>query len=217
MTLLQKIWHYEPRSCLKCGSFFLTDSLLCKACFSEFYVPGESLYHRSDPVPTFYLFNWIPQQSDSLSFLLRQLKGSRQSLAWKYYAKIFWQEIYVHNMEQFAGQQFVLVPSPSQSTEQADHAEFFCRGMSEASGFPMFSILERKDETEQKSKRKKDRRKDRFRLRENFSTDFLVGKQVIFVDDIMTTGGTALSAQMTLGLTKNFTVWALASRAFGCG
>ena len=52
-------------------------------------------------------------------------------------------------------------------------------------------------------------------------TDLLAGldapAEIIFVDDVLTTGGTALAAMSTLGVAKNFTVWALASRAFGCG
>ena len=217
MTILEKIWHYEPRSCLKCGSFSVNSSLFCKTCLTVFYQPGDSLYYRDDPVSALYLFNWIPQESDSLSFLIRQLKGHQQKQAWQYYAKIFWNEIYVHNINQYAGRQIVLVPRPSKSLSRPDHAEFFCQSLSEISGFPMLSILERKDQTEQKQKRKKDRAKDRFKVRENFSPELLTGKEVIFVDDVLTTGGTALAAMATLGLAKNFTVWALASRAFGCG
>ncbi len=216
MSLIKKIWNYEPRSCLKCGSFAVNKSLFCNYCFSELYEPGESLYFRNDPVETFYLFNWIPMESDSLSFLLRQLKGSQQIIAWRYYAKLFWKEIYVHNILQFEGKDVLLVPSPSKFPGQPDHAEIFCKNLSEFSGIPMASILQRKDVSEQKKKRKKDRLNDRVKLIENFSANNISGKHVIFVDDILTTGGTALAARKALGVVKNFTVWSLASRAFGC-
>lgn len=222
MTILEKIWYYEPRSCLKCGSFSATDSQFCRSCFAEFYKSGDCLYRREDPLSIFYLFNWIPGESDSLSFLFRHLKGAQKQAAWAFYAKIFWQEIYWHCMEDFQGKDVLLIPSPSKN-QVPDHAETFCQYLSEISGFPFAKALERVDSNEQKTLRKKDRRQDRFRLRENFSADLLLGKDLIFVDDILTTGGTALAAQRALSVPelgispKNFTVWALASRAFGCG
>ncbi len=216
MSLLEKIWYYEPSSCLKCGSFSVKESQFCRTCFAKIYKPGDSLYCRSQPIQTYYLFNWIPQESDSLSFLLRHLKGSKKETAWRYYAKIFWNEIYVHNIELFQGRDLVLVPSPSRSEAMPDHAEFFCQNLAELSGIPMLRILKRTDNLEQKKRRKKDRRRDRLTIRENFSVNMLADKEILFVDDIVTTGGTALAAQAALGVAKNFTVWALASRGLGC-
>jgi predicted amidophosphoribosyltransferase len=216
MSLLSEIWHYQPRSCLKCGSFFVQPSLFCSDCFSTFCYAEESLFFRQDPVETHYLFEWRPAESDSLSKLFRELKGTNQSRAWDYYASLFWSAA-SRRLDYYHDDEIILVPSPARDAKVLDHAGLFCRSLSKASGFPMLPILQRKDYSEQKTKRRRERLSDRFSLVENISGDLLSGKRILFVDDILTTGQTAVSAQKAIGNSKNFTVWALASRALGCG
>jgi predicted amidophosphoribosyltransferase len=206
--------------CLKCGSFFVQRSLFCRPCYAvirDLY-SYPYLSERSQPLKTQFLLYWEPQQSDSVSFLLRQLKDHRQSVAWRFYAEDFWQA-YLQKKNFEIKPQTLLVPSPSKSPLEVDHAYLFCQALSEVSGIEMLPLLRRDSKNyDQKKKSKKQRKEITLYLREKISPSIFEKRHIILVDDILTTGETAKAASKALRGSLSFEAWVLAYRStLGCG
>jgi predicted amidophosphoribosyltransferase len=173
----------------------------------------ENLSERTSPVKTKYLFNWNPLESDSLSAVFLNLKSAEKD--WKFFAKEFWKSYLTDSKLEFVPNT-VLIPVPSK-TKKEDHAFWFCRELSTLTGIPMLKALAYPPNAKsQKRKSRRERRQIRFDLAENISFEGLKVSHVILVDDIVTTGETALAARRALR-PLSFEVWALASRALSCG
>lgn len=115
----------------------------------------------------------------------------------------------------------MFVPSPSRNGER-DHAIQLANSIAELTGATVYPCLVRVNQsTEQKNKSRKQRFGVSFAFAENITArDFQTeteGKRVIFVDDVLTTGATALSAWKTMGKPKDFAVWTLVQRSLSCG
>lgn len=218
MTLFEKVWNFRVQTCLRCGSLWGEDSHLCAFCLRTLllnYSPSF-LGHRKTPVSIRYIFDWQPGESESLSVLLHFLKGSGHPKAWRFYADLFWQRYRAHqNLESLKNA--ILIPSPPALPLQADHAGLFCQNLAEISGLPTHPLLLRENSVgEQKAKSKGSRKNIKLKLSENFSPQMLRNHRLIFIDDIVTTGATAIAAMKALKAPGRFEVWALASRGVGC-
>lgn len=218
MRHLKNIIEFKISSCLRCGSIFSDDSLFCHSCYQGLRSAyGPRLGIRFDPVKTSYLFQWSPWASDSLSQLLIEMKGTKNKSAWTFYALEFWRAYCAEN-KFIIPQQSLLVPAPAKSLYSLDHAGLFCKALSEVSGLPRMPLLMRTSSSvDQKMKNKIQRRQIKIEIHEKISRESVGPYHIILVDDVLTTGATALAAKQSLLGVKSFEVWALASRSLSCG
>lgn len=162
------------------------------------------------------LYRWSPGRSDILSGLILWLKGSQQKCAWKYYAQKMARR-YASDLPQ--GFKIYVVPAPSRHPNQRDHAYLWAEGLSLALGAEILPCLRKTGQYSQRGADRGTRALIEMGLIEKYteSVDFQSQALWIFADDIVTTGATARSAHIALGVPKHFEVWALAQRSLSCG
>jgi hypothetical protein len=148
------------------------------------------------------LFDWFPDEDRKVSKLMISLKGGRLEAAFLFYARAFLSRRTCSDFPSNA----VLVPCPGRSGRR--HSEMWALSLAKLLGLPMIEALEPEEENgTQKGKTRYERQRIRFRRK-----NVLRHKYVIFIDDIVTTGATAVAAQKALGPTEGFEVWCLAHR-----
>lgn len=174
---------YNP-VCLKCGSFFVNDSLFCYYCERKYlkkklviqkHTIGEKDKHL-------YLIEWVPDESDVISHMVYQMKSNKCIFAWRYYARQFAQQ----SLEGYE----VIVPLPG-SKPSSVHSKIFAKFLSEEMKIPVLDCLIQDSATEvleQKQQTKKQRLAPKKDLL--VKGDFVQFTKILFVDDILTTGQT---------------------------
>lgn len=199
-------WIHELfRCCLHCGSSQVGASQFCRSCENDLWRAHETLQHFTiEPrkVPGVSLFDWYPNEDRKLSKLMILLKGGELARTFDYYAQAFVSRLGDQQIEEGT----VIVPCPFNS--QRKHALTLAQSISVLVGVPLSPCLEKEEQsTSQKSKSRAERQKTEMTCRKDLSQ-----KHVIFIDDIVTTGGTALSARNAIGPCRSFKVWCLAHR-----
>lgn len=154
-------------------------------------------------IPAWTLFDWFPDEDRKVSKLMISLKGGQMRAAFQFYAQAFVSRMELGTLPSDT----VLVPCPS--SKGRFHALVWAQSLAQVLGLPITEALELETPSQgsQKHKSWSDRQKIRFRR-----THVLRHKHVIFIDDIVTTGATAIAAQKALGPTLGFEVWCLAHR-----
>jgi predicted amidophosphoribosyltransferase len=223
MNLSDKLLWFGLRACLYCGSLSRNSDGLCKVCSENLWEwqPKEYGLFRQEieKLEVASLFHWVPGKQEVLSRLARALKGEGSESLWQFYAEEFWARKLLDHKETKV-KPLLLIPSPSKNLRK-DHAAFFTQSLVSVSGGTPYPCLRRGELGSQKEKS----RSERFRARLEWSEDFTQsefnqnsrGKQVVFIDDIVTTGATAKAAWKTLGKPRDFAVWSLAQRGLSCG
>ncbi len=215
MCILNLIRKYAA-CCLNCGSFSPLPGCLCVSC-EEALVPwAHSVKRGRGSLEVLTLFEWEPGKSDALSKLILWLKGRYQKRAWKYYAQRMARQ-YAGHIPQ--GLKIYVVPAPSSRKQQKDHAYLWAESLAEALGATLLPCLRKTGNFSQRGADRGTRALIEMEVLEN-STEavgFMSQSFWIFADDIVTTGSTARSAHIALGLPKNFQIWALAQRGLSCG
>lgn len=104
----------------------------------------------------------------------------------------------------------IIIPAPPGKKDFKDHAFYLGESLSRLSGYQFSPLLSRLNSTvdQQKQKNKTHRRQLRFQLN-NYVSHL---NSVIFVDDILTTGSTAVAAKEVLNPSENFIVFTIAWR-----
>lgn len=196
---------FSIRCCINCGSWSVKKNLFCEAC--SFLLIEKMRAPNAIQLQNFKveaLFLWQPGQSDSLSRLVLDLKSSNKN-AWQYYAQKF-----LEIRRKFSSNS-ILISSLSLSGKK--HAQNWGESLSHIAGIPHvvgLKICENKSvNLTQKELSKLARRNRQF---ENIAELSSQSRNIIFVDDVVTTGATALAAYRALGRPRNFQVWCLASR-----
>ena len=206
-----------------CGSFLPKADGLCRHCSAELWrwsADDKVTYQHRHGLLVYSLFNWHPNKQEVLSRLLMALKGEHGRDLWRTFAHEFWRRYLVSKLQNDnIIKSWLIIPSPPRS-EVADHASLFAMGLVEETGATLLPCLSRKKtgkQSQQKTKNRGQRLRAEIDWSENFSRAYFrslsSGKKIIFVDDVYTTGGTALAAWKTLGKPKDFAVWTLAQRA----
>ncbi len=151
------------------------------------------------------LFRWPPGESDVLSALVLQMK-EESSQNWN-----IWVTEFINNLSgnSHSAKKTVLVSSESASGKK--HAQHWGNALSKYLGYPHICALKpQKGTANQKELSRLQRTQRVFDLNVEFSKPS--NTRIIFVDDVVTTGQTALAAYNALKKPSNFEVWCLIYR-----
>ncbi len=204
------------RSCANCG-FIQTKprTLLCEYCFQvvmnrRAIKPNVMLY-KANAIKTYSLFEWCPNECNALSTLALVLKGKAPEKTWQEYAALFVNfRMSLANLPDDP----IFVPCAS-STKSKDHAWYFARALSELTKSPLMPLLSRGDAHHFRKATKADREahfESRFQFSENITQADYQKRNIIFVDDIITTGTTVKSAYASFQEAESFEAWSLLRR-----
>ena len=155
------------------------------------------------------LFDWGEENDFFARLFLNSLKRGGSSFIFEQLTKSF-----LHHFLQVRHlpNNTLFIPAPpSQLNHPQDHAFSLCYAMSHITGLPFQTPLARhlQAKVAQKQKNRKERKEILFTTSKSFSNS---NKLIVFVDDILTTGGTARSAWKTLGKPRQFIIFTLCWR-----
>jgi len=199
--------HFYNPVCFNCGSLFVEPHLYCNSCFRTEIWPRMSLKCRTIQiedieVPHFYLFEWVPGESDLLSLMIYQLKSDRCVKALEFYSeKIF--ELLKENIEETHMFNCVL-PLPG-SKKSSSHSNLLAQALSRNLGLYCGSIFIKENIQLQQKKLTWALRKnisvkiDTEKTRELFTTLGISKPRPIYVDDVLTTGHTLKASIKAFG------------------
>lgn len=200
--------HRIFRFCIHCGSWGGQDSLLCSAC--QNLLMADGLASKSDFIEglkTVYCFDWVPDQNRMLSIILKELKDSLCLETFNFYGTLM-----AASLRQDSESGWVIVPCPASHSNRL-HSQRLAAAIGKMTGIAVKDILIREDERSNRAilQQKKLSRKERSKIHIVSSAE-ITFQNVIFIDDIITTGSTALAAYRALGQPKQFIVHTLSRR-----
>ncbi|WP_413585785.1 ComF family protein [Bdellovibrio sp. HCB274] len=218
MKLISELVRKFSTPCLHCGSFLKSEGLLCESCRNkvETYIKPDLEMRTLGVFEAYMLFRWNPGTSDLLSAQLAGLKGFRTNFDWNYWANRFVSRR-IHKA--LPTRRIILIPAPSSTGRTGDHAYQWAQALGKATGAEICLCLTKKTRAHQRGATRENRVQVEFALDENSSmvSEFWSDALWVFVDDIVTTGSTALAAYEALGRPPHFEAWALAQRTLACG
>lgn len=203
--------HKQFRSCLQCGSVKpIDDSLFCSCCRAKLFDQFSTRDIRYiGPIPVHSLFLWRPDENRALSVLLENLKGNTLTASQNFYSNLLLKKFLVRQSSVLKN---IIIPAPARQPQILDHAGQIAAFLSQETGWPMANPFSRIIDEQQKHKNRIDRSHIRLQLNESFSMSEHKNTQILFVDDIVTTGSTVLSAYKTLGCPRHFQILSWADR-----
>jgi predicted amidophosphoribosyltransferase len=205
MELIKKLNPFPLRACMNCGSWLNLRTFFCGECHAkaleQFYSPKiiqvEGLLVKS-------LLCWPPGKSDVLSALVLQMKNEKLR-----YWNIWAQEFAIRWEEPNNLRKTLVVASESSSGKK--HGENWAQSLAQNLGFDYACPLKPvKSDRRQRELNRQARKAREFKISEDFSIPHRT--RVIFADDVVTTGRTALAAFEALKKPSNFEVWSLIYR-----
>ena len=200
------------RSCCICRTSLPPVSWLCAYCWKElyhYYLPAQSLFRTQNSFRHIRLLDWNSENDFFIRTFINSLKKGAPAFVFKKLnGELLHRIIQIRALEKNT----LFIPAPP-SKNVKDHAFCLAQSLSylcqRSLKTPLVNLLDPKEQ--QKRKNKRDRKLLNFQiLEEEMSTEEKNKVHFIFVDDVLTTGATALAAWKALGKPKNFTVLTLA-------
>lgn len=192
------------RHCACCGKVFGYCDLFCASCWRNYQLsihpPIVPLSHRG-----LCLWPWNLSNDSLMRNLVYALKGGGLDLAFERLSLwMVYQCLLRYNLGQ--EEEWVVVPAPPAEEGMVDHAHQLAVGCAQYLQGSFCPALKRQERTAEKQKHKTiiERKNRKMSLLSEYSQLNWGGKKVIFIDDVITTGGTVESAYRALNKPKDF-------------
>lgn len=208
MNLISNVTNYLfnfSSCCLSCHQLNIKNRILCDFCWNVIAPYCGQHQQIIEHIRFHSYINWQAEKSDLISKLALSLKENQNHRQWYFLAY----NILKHNPQINITNRTCFVPAPARKQKFKDHAFLLCQTLSEISHRPMQQLLIRDEQKdEQKTRSLSERKKIKHLLIENITNK----NDVIFVDDVVTTGSTALAAYQALEKPENYQVISLIHR-----
>lgn len=187
---------------------------ICSDCLAEVIgriAPSPLQSMKAQGLSVWTPFIWNDRSEGWLKPLIDSLKGGFPNRSLETLLQISIQQKFGFRPEDFVDA--VFIPAPPRTYQQQDHAFQLAKGFAELIGAPVVSPLFRLDGKAQKSRTRDERAEIQVGLHKNYIPNEFGRKRVIWVDDVLTTGSTALACYQALGRPPRFEVWVLSYRS----
>lgn len=203
-----KFWNWF-RHCPVCGQSFPPIEWLCVHCLRKlkgFYLEPQHLMRMQFSFRHLRLIDWTSENDSFIRAVLMSLKGSRRSLFFEVLAKEFFMRVqYLSSLRR--DHPLILIPCPSKNSSK-DHGFFWAKALSKRLNLSVQQALGPLDpHSNQKTKNLSLRGDRKFLLKVDGKN--LSNKNLVFVDDVVTSGATAKAAYLALGKPESFMVWSI--------
>ncbi len=190
------------RRCAWCGLISGRQFGLCTSCesFWDNRFVGETYLPMITNIPVHRSLISKDQNSAERQLIVL-LKGEEQKLLWKYFARKFLISRLISERRLPASP--IIVSAPSSTGR--NHAQIFAEEISRLTDWPHMDIFTQSNESQKKLKRSERLQKNIYLNRAHKLSE----RNIVFIDDMIVTGGTAVAAEEALPDVKSFEVWAL--------
>ena len=208
------------RHCAVCGSARPPIKWLCSFCLkklSSFFIEPKNMIRLQFSFRHARLIDWSSKNDYFIRSVIKSLKGRVNSPLFSLLAGEFFLRLKKIPMV-LNDRPFVFVPCPPKEslfsfrflrkTLLFDHGFFWAKALSEQTGWPVRSLLSRPLENKSQKKKSITGRRQAVFLADPKELS-LKNHSMIFADDVVTSGATALAAKRALKSPAPFMVWSL--------
>lgn len=191
-------------ACARCKSLRSPICIFCKDCWERlFEIQNRDLLQPFYSFPVYSLFTWSDENDHLIRPLIYALKSGLIQRPWLDFANDF---LFLRG----SIQNDILLALPPRKNKR-DHAFYWAEALSNQMQSEIFDALKVEGEAVfQKSLSLRERQKRKFIV--NDGAEFNSKLSVIFVDDTITSGGTAQAVFEALDCPERFEVWTLVSK-----